>query len=313
MDSASALAWHAQRRKAILLAHPEVKRLYGHDPISAIWVAGLVVLQVGATVYAERLSWPVLLTLAYVVGAFPAHALGMLIHEAGHNLIFKRTWANKLIAVVANFPLGAPAAFEFRTQHAKHHRHLGDVDGKDTQAPTRHEARVIGGSALAKLVSFTFGRFYFKSRPENHVPFDRWVALNWATCITWGAIVLYFFGVKAFAFGLVSAMAAFGPHPIGARRLSEHLTGRRGQPTNSYYGPMNHIAVDVGYHVEHHDFPNVSWRRLRALHNMAPEFYELWHVKSWTWLMIAYVIDKRYRVNQYLGMGGDWLEEVLAQ
>jgi sphingolipid delta-4 desaturase len=248
-----------------------------------------------------------------VFGAFPAHALGILIHEAGHNLVFRRPWANKALAIIANVPLGAPAALEFRAQHALHHRHLGDVDGRDTQAPTRHEARLVGPSALHKLTSFTLGRFYFRSRPANHVSVDVWLALNWAACLAYGGAVLYFAGVKAFTFGLVSALAAFGPHPLGARRLSEHITGRRGQPTNSYYGILNRVAIDVGYHVEHHDFPNIPWRRLRALHRLAREYYDpLHHVRSWTGLMVSYVFDARYRVDQYYGMGGNWIEELPA-
>jgi len=51
---------------------------------------------------------------------------------------------------------------------------------------------------------------------------------------------------------------AFGPHPLGARRLSEHWTLREGQPTCSYYGPANWVSFHVGYHVEHHDFPVVQ-------------------------------------------------------
>jgi sphingolipid delta-4 desaturase len=302
--------WHTERRKAILRAHPEVKRLYGRDPTTAVWIVALAALQIAATFAVRSLSWPTVLALAYFVGVFPAHALGVLVHEAGHNLVLRRTGANKLLAIIANVPLGAPAAIEFRAQHALHHRYLGDADGSDTQAPTRHEARVVHG-AWAKLVSFTLGRFYFKSRPANRVVVDRWMILNWAACLAYGAIVLAFGGLRSFAFGLVAALAAFGPHTLGARRLSEHLTGRRGQPTNSYYGVLNRVSFDVGYHVEHHDFPNIAWRRLRTLRRIAPEFYEpLFAIRSWTSLMTSYIVDPRYRVDQYIGMGGDWIEEL---
>jgi sphingolipid delta-4 desaturase len=306
-----AFEWHTRRRKAILLAHPEVRALYGHDWTTAIWIVSLATLQVAFTFGARSLSWPSALALAYVVGAFPAHALGVLVHEAGHNLVIRSTAKSKLLAIVANVPLGAPAAIEFRAQHALHHRFLGDADGKDTQAPTRHEARVVQSSALAKLVSFTFGRFYFRSRPANRVTLDRWMVANWAACIAYAIFVLAFGGVKSFTFALVAGLAAFGPHTLGARRISEHLMARRNQPTNSYYGMLNRVSFDVGYHVEHHDFPNIPWRRLRALHRIAPEFYApLYAVRSWTSLMFAYVFDPHYRVDQYVGMGGEWIEEI---
>jgi sphingolipid delta-4 desaturase len=305
-----AFEWHAQRRRAILNAHPEVRRLYGHDATTAAWVVALAALQIALTFSVGRLSWPAVLALAYFVGAFPAHSLGVLVHEAGHNLVFRKTGANKLLAIVANVPLGAPAAIEFRAQHSLHHRYLGDADGNDTQAPTRHEARIVHGG-WAKLVSFTFGRFYFKSRSANHVRLDRWMIANWAACLGYGALVLSLGGLKSFAFGLVAGLVAFGPHTLGARRISEHLTARRGQPTNSYYGVLNRVTFDVGYHVEHHDFPNIPWRRLRALHRLAPEFYApLYAVRSWTSLIANYFFDPRYRVDQYTGMGGEWVEEL---
>ena len=302
--------WHAERRKNILRTHPEVRTLYGHDPVTAVWVVVVAAVQVAATAGSQRLSWPVAIAAAYFVGAIPAHALGVLIHEAGHNLVFRSTTANKVLAIVANVPLGAPAAIEFRGQHSLHHRYLGDVDGRDTQAPTREEARRVR-SWRGKLVSFTFGRFYFRSRPANHVTTDRWMVANWVVCIAYGGLVLGFFGAKSFVFGMTAGLAAFGPHTFGARRLSEHLTGRLGQPTNSYYGVLNRVSFDVGYHVEHHDFPNIPWRRLRDLRRMAPEFYEpLFAIRSWTRLMVSYVFDARYRVDQYVGMGGDYVESL---
>lgn len=308
--STEAFEWHAERRRAILRAHPEVKNLYGRDRSTALWVVLLASIQIALTFAAGSLPWAWVFVLAYGVGAFPAHALGVLVHEAGHSLVFRSSSANKILAIVANVPLGAPAAIEFRAQHALHHKFLGEADARDTQAPTRHEARIVHG-AFAKLVSFTFGRFYFKSRPSNHVVVDRFMIANWIVCLAYGALVLSVGGLKALAFGLFAALVAFGPHTVGARRLSEHLTARRGQPTNSYYGVLNRVSFDVGYHVEHHDFPNIPWRRLRALRRIAPEFYEpLFAFRSWTHLIVSYFVDPHYRVDQYIGMGGSWIEEL---
>ena len=35
-----------------------------------------------------------------------------------------------------------------------------------------------------------------------------------------------------------------------------------GQETNDYYGWLNRIQLNIGYHNEHHDFPSVPWNRL---------------------------------------------------
>ena len=76
-------------------------------------------------------------------------------------------------------PGPAPAAVEFRAQHLLHHKFLGEVDGRDTQAPTRAEVEWVGSSSWRKIASFTLGRFFYASRPANRVARDRWLVLNW--------------------------------------------------------------------------------------------------------------------------------------
>jgi sphingolipid delta-4 desaturase len=312
MADIDGVRWHAERRAKILAAHPEVRDLFGTDWTTAIWVLVVGGFHVALTFAASHWSWPVVLLVAFFFGAFPAHAMGVLIHETGHNLVFKQPWANKIFCILSNVPLAAPGAMEFKFHHDLHHRNLGDGGINDTQAPTRREDEVVGTSSILKLLSFTFGRFVFKSSTPHKVTLDRWVIANWVVCGAHMALVIFGFGAKSFIFGFVAGMAAFGPHTMGARRISEHLTGRRGQPSNSYYGPLNWISFGVGYHVEHHDFPNIPWRRVPQLRKIAPEFYEpLYQIKSWTGLVASYFLSPRYRVSQYYGMNGPWLEETV--
>jgi sphingolipid delta-4 desaturase len=312
-----AVAWHLGRHRAILHDHPRVRDLFGADPTSAVWVIVLVALQIALAVSVARRPLWVLATMSLTVGAVIAHALGVLIHEASHNLVFRRGWRNKALAILANLSHGAPAAIEFRHQHLLHHKYLGeaaDPEGRDTQAPTRREVDVVGHAALPKLLSFTFGRFLYKSRPANAVPHDQWVYANIVACVLTDAFIVAVTGFRPLMYLLLSALVAFGPHVFGARRVAEHLTVRRGQPTNSYYGPLNRVSFDVGYHVEHHDFPAVPWRRMRLLRATARESYDrLATVPSWSRLMAAYFFDARLGVGQYTGISTEFLEEVFGR
>ncbi|HZY05557.1 MAG TPA: fatty acid desaturase, partial [Anaeromyxobacteraceae bacterium] len=79
-----------------------------------------------------------------------------------------------------------------------------------------------------------------------------------------------------------------------ARWIQEHfLTFPDGaQETFSYYGPLNAVALNVGYHVEHHDLMRVPWTRLPALTRLAPELYQPLHShRSWSRLLWRFLFD----------------------
>jgi sphingolipid delta-4 desaturase len=68
----------------------------------------------------------------------------------------------------------------------------------------------------------------------------------------------------------------------------------KGQETNSYYGWLNRIALNVGYHNEHHDFPSIPWNHLPDLKRAAPEAYDtLGSHASWSKLLWQFLFDRR--------------------
>uniref|UniRef100_A0A914S5B0 Fatty acid desaturase domain-containing protein n=1 Tax=Parascaris equorum TaxID=6256 RepID=A0A914S5B0_PAREQ len=58
------------------------------------------------------------------------------------------------------------------------------------------------------------------------------------------------------------------------------------------YGLWNLVTYNVGYHVEHHDFPYVPGRNLPKIRDMAPEFYkDLYIHESWVWVLYQFVVN----------------------
>src|SRR5436190_1348479 len=116
---------------------------------------------------------------------------------------------------------------------------------------------------------------------------DAWYVANVLTQGAFIAVVVYAWGWASLIYLLLSSILAIGLHPVGARWIQEHfLTHPGGQETFSYYGPLNVLAFNVGYHNEHHDLMRVPWMRLPRIRRAAPEMYDSLHYHtSWTALL----------------------------
>merc|ERR1740121_13245 len=94
------------------------------------------------------------------------------------------------------------------------------------------------------------------TKPEM-VPKDRWLALNLAVHHTFDALITARLGPSAMLYLLLSTFFAGSIHPTAGHFLAEHYVMEGVAETYSYYGPLNMLTYNVGYHNEHHDFPNV--------------------------------------------------------
>ncbi|KAJ9631887.1 sphingolipid delta-4 desaturase [Taxawa tesnikishii (nom. ined.)] len=325
---------HRSRRQAIIKAHPEVLKLCGPEPLTIPLVLGVVALQC-ACAYLLRnsafLSWPFLLT-SYIVGATANQNLFLAIHEISHNLAFRSPIANRLLAIIANLPIGIPYSASFRPYHLTHHKSLG-VDGLDTDLPTAFEA-VFLDSVLGKAFFATFQIFFYALRPMMiyQIPLTRIHALNVAVQLAFDYAIMHFWGGKPLAYFIFSSFLAGSLHPCAGHFIAEHYFFERSSLENklardpsqrilvpetfSYYGPLNFFTYNVGLHNEHHDFPAIPWSRLPALHEIAKEFYaDLPHHKSWINVIWQFIWDKEVgmwcRVKRKEGgrKVGGWKEE----
>jgi sphingolipid delta-4 desaturase len=95
-----------------------------------------------------------------------------------------------------------------------------------------------------------------------------------------------------------------GLHPLGARWVQEHYTICGAQATTSYYGPMNRVLFNAGYHNEHHDLMSIPWSRLPKLKAIAPELYDTINAhQSWSALLIRFLADRRITLDDRIVRG----------
>ena len=144
-------AVHRQRAREILATHPEVRKLIGQNPLSALWIVRLVAVQWLAAYLLSDVSWLWIVVAAYLFGAFVNHALYVLIHECTHNLVFRNKAHNNYLGILCDFALAFPSAMAFRKYHLLHHQHLGEYE-MDPDIVCHAEGRLIRDSAWRKAL-----------------------------------------------------------------------------------------------------------------------------------------------------------------
>jgi sphingolipid delta-4 desaturase len=273
-----------------------MRELVGKNPYTIFLIVGLVSAQVAISYFVSDAAWWVVLLAAYFVGAFISHALWVMIHESSHNLIFKGKFPNMLAGMIANLPHIFASSASFQKYHLKHHAYQGEHD-LDADLPDFWEAKLISNNPFNKMLWFLFFPVFQITRTArlNIELFDRWVVLNWVIQLAFDAAIIFFLGPKAFVFMLAAFFFSVGLHPLGARWIQEHyLTLDPVQETYSYYGPLNTVAFNVGFHNEHHDFPSIPWNKLPQIKEKAPAYYDsLISHQSWSKLLLLFIFNPK--------------------
>ncbi|MFM2313051.1 MAG: hypothetical protein RLZZ04_2327 [Cyanobacteriota bacterium] len=81
--------WHTQRSQEVLRQYPEIRGFFGNYPLSILPIIVLVAVQWLMAWLVKDLPWYAVGAIAFLVGQFILHSLGIFVHEAAHNLIFK--------------------------------------------------------------------------------------------------------------------------------------------------------------------------------------------------------------------------------
>src|SRR6266404_9096446 len=206
---------HPGRARALLKAHPEIRQLMVRNRWTALLAFSIVVLQTGVAFAMGKLGfhyWWLSLLIAYFVGAFANHANYVIIHDATHNLIFRKQSWNIFVAVLADLPNIVPGAMGFRVYHLKHHSHQGDYE-HDADLANHWEARLVGNVWYRKAVWLMLFPFFQVTRPPRLkaiTMWDRWFAVNLLCAIIYDVAVVYFTGWPGFVYLALSSFFSIG-------------------------------------------------------------------------------------------------------
>ncbi len=156
-------------------------------------------------------------------------------------------------------------------------------------------ARSLARSAWRKtiwLFLFSLSQALRPLKMRNVTFGNRWILANTLIVLIVDIGILLVLGPQALAYLALSTLFALGLHPLGGRWIQEHYKPAEGQETYSYYGPLNRLCFNMGYHNEHHDMPGVPWNALPKVRKLAPEFYSgLKSYRSWTALLVRFIFD----------------------
>jgi len=287
---------HRLRTREMIKKYPGIKKLISKNPNTIYVIITCVLIQVGVAILLRHQAWWVAILVAWCFGAFVGHTLFVCIHEVSHNLLFKNKDSNTIAGIIANLPSIFPTSVSFQRYHLRHHTFQG-VHELDADLPGYREARILGNSILGKALwmflfpVFQVGRTF---RLKEIKPIDKWVVINFASQLIFTSVMWYFFGFTAILYMFFSFMFSVGFHPLGGRWIQEHYLKDSEQETYSYYGILNTIQFNIGYHNEHHDFPSIPWNKLPKLKKMAPDYYDnLESHKSWTAVWLRFMFDPK--------------------
>lgn len=244
--------------------YPEIKSLMGPDPQLKWVVSGMVLTQLVACYLVHDIAWKWVFFWAYAFGGCINHSLTLAIHDISHNVAFGNKLAkwNRWFAMWANVPIGVPYSASFKKYHIDHHRYLGG-DQLDVDIPTEMEGWFFCTPARKLLWLFLQPLFYaLRPLVVNPKPVCQLEVQNTLFQLAVDLTIYHLWGLKPIVYLIAGSILCMGIHPISGHFIAEHYMFLKGHETYSYYGPLNCITFNVGYHMEHHDFPSIPGSKL---------------------------------------------------
>ncbi len=275
---------------------PAVRQLSQINPwASAFWIAfqwAVIALAFWAAVASGH--WAVYLLAAIVIGT-RLQALGVLMHDGAHFLLFKNRTINDVVSdLFCAFPAGMSTTL-FRHTHLQHHHHTNAESDPDLallkQDPdfywprSRWAATWLMVRCLLSINVLRTFRVIRQWSPNLHL-FDplspkfplrarllfvtfatgTTVAVLWADLVVPAVLLVLLPGVTYLNFSNRLRATAEHLRVPGSHELNSTRT-----VVTSWFGRFFLCPHGIGYHLEHHLFPSVPGRQLSRLHCLLME------------------------------------------
>merc|ERR1712066_1147809 len=159
---------------------------------------------------------------------------------------------------------------------------MGPWEGKFFQGP------------IMKTLWLFINPLFYALRPAftSPKPLTKYEVYNIITAATFDAFIFWMAGWKGLIYLLSGSILSLGIHPVSGHFIAEHYNFMRNIETYSYYGPINKFCYNVGYHIEHHDFPFIPGSRYPMVGKLAVEFYkDLPYIDSYCSVIWSYITD----------------------
>ena len=283
--------WHRDRSRKILQDYPQIRQYFGNYPPSIIAIALLVALQWLIAWLVKDLPWYMIGAIAFFVGQFILHSLGVFVHEAAHNLIFKSKLGSRFaLFLIVCGSLSFGESLTYIGLHSKtHHLQLNDYQ-YDHELWDRNRVEFAnnyplwriaesllhlmpGGIVLADLAWSVLVKPDPRQVKAAHIS----SGFNLLLIVT--SLSLYTFAWIAFSpkamlylFWSLTLMASNWGITFRGQSIAEHHIYQQGKTFSTYHW-TNILFFNTGYHDEHHTFPSVPWIHLPKIKRLAPEYF----------------------------------------
>ena len=311
--------WHIERSQKILRQYPEIKQYFGNYPPSVLAIAFLVSLQWFVAWLVRDLSWWQVGAIAFLVGQFILHSLGVFVHEAAHNLIFKsKLGSNLALFLIVCGSLSFGESLTYIAVHGKtHHLQLNDYqydhelwDRNLVEFANNHLAWRILESLVQLLpggVIITDAIVSLLVKADSRQVKSAQISTSFNILLTLTSLSLYILAwfaispqASLYLFWSLTLMASNWGITFRGQSIAEHHIYQQGK-TFSTYSWTNIPFFNTGYHDEHHTFPQVAWIHLPKIKKIAPEYFKnnnpYSYFQWWWWWAKSIFTPVRY--NRY--------------